>query len=95
MPTLLIKPRARTDLYNIWRYISDYNPEKADEVIDTIQAQFQVLSEHKHAGRRRKELGRSLRSFPAGDYVIFYRPLKDGIEVVRILHSSRDIASQF
>lgn len=95
MPTLVIKPRARTDLFNIWRYISEDNPDKADEVLDTIQAQFQMLSEYTHAGRARKELGRNIRSFPAGDYVIFYRPLKNGIEIVRVLHSSRDVYAVF
>jgi plasmid stabilization system protein ParE len=27
--------------------------------------------------------------------LIFYRPTKDGIEIVRILHGARDIAAEF
>ena len=33
----------------------------------------------------------SLRSFPFRRYVIFYLPLPDGIDVVRVLHSARDV----
>jgi len=36
-----------------------------------------------------------MRSFPFGRYVIFYVPLEDGIDVVRVLHSARDIDAVF
>lgn len=28
-------------------------------------------------------------------HLIFYRPIKDGVEVIRVLHSARDIAGLF
>ncbi len=46
-------------------------------------------------GRARQELADSMRSFPFGRYVIFYVPLEDGIDVVRVLHSARDIDAVF
>lgn len=46
-------------------------------------------------GRARDELAADLRSFPFGRYVIFYAPTKDGIDVVRALHSARDIDAVF
>jgi toxin ParE1/3/4 len=46
-------------------------------------------------GREREELSARLRSFAVGNYVIFYRPAKDGIEVVRILHGARDFPPLF
>ena len=36
-----------------------------------------------------------MRSFPFGRYVIFYAPVDGGIDVVRVLHSARDIDEQF
>ncbi len=42
-------------------------------------------------GHARYELAPELRSFPVGRYVIFYLPLVDGVELVRVLHSARDI----
>ncbi|WP_008538835.1 type II toxin-antitoxin system RelE/ParE family toxin [Bradyrhizobium sp. CCGE-LA001] len=32
-----------------------------------------------------------LRSFPVGNYVIFYIPLPDGVEIVRVMHGRLDI----
>jgi toxin ParE1/3/4 len=39
----------------------------------------------------RYELLAGLRSYPAGDFVIFYRILETTVEVVRVLHGRRDI----
>ena len=50
-----------------------------------------MLSEHRHAGRARPELGEEVRSFPIGNYVVFYKPLAAGIELVRVLSGYRDI----
>jgi toxin ParE1/3/4 len=44
-------------------------------------------------GRSRPELATDLRSFPVGHYVIFDVPLPKGVEIVRVLHGSRDIES--
>lgn len=46
-------------------------------------------------GRARHELATNLRSFPFGRYVIFYSPVEGGIDVVRVLHSSRDVDTAF
>jgi toxin ParE1/3/4 len=46
-------------------------------------------------GRIRSDLLPNLRSFPVGNYVIFYFPADDGIEVIRILHGARDIQQLF
>ena len=46
-------------------------------------------------GRRRPELAPNIRSLTVGRYVVFYQPLFRGIEVVRVLHGSRDIESIF
>jgi toxin ParE1/3/4 len=39
-------------------------------------------------------LAASLRSFPVGNYIVFYLPLPDGINVVRILNGYLDITAQ-
>jgi toxin ParE1/3/4 len=46
-------------------------------------------------GKRRDELVTNVRSFPVGNYLIFYRPVNQGIEVLRVLHGARDIPSIF
>ncbi len=46
-------------------------------------------------GRSRAELAPGIRSFAFGRYVVFFLPLADGIDVVRVLHGSRDIDASF
>ena len=46
-------------------------------------------------GRARPELAADLRSFPVGNYIIFYRPIEDGVEIVRVLSGARDIDALF
>ncbi len=46
-------------------------------------------------GRAREELAPGIRSLAFGRYVVFLTPLPDGIDVVRVLHASRDIDAVF
>jgi len=46
-------------------------------------------------GRVREELGPGLQSLNAGNYLISYRPVDDGIHVIRIARGSRDLPSLF
>ncbi len=46
-------------------------------------------------GRRREELAPALRSFPVGRYLIFYVVLTNGVDIVRVLLGSRDLAALF
>jgi toxin ParE1/3/4 len=50
-----------------------------------------MLVQNPLAGRERPELRHGLRSFPVGSYVIFYVPLPDGIEVIRVVNGRQDI----
>jgi len=38
-----------------------------------------------------RRTGPNIRSFLVGNYVVFYRPIQDSIEVARVLHGARDI----
>jgi len=46
-------------------------------------------------GMARPELGSNLRSTPAEGYVIFFRYLENTVEIVTILHGSRDVTAHF
>jgi toxin ParE1/3/4 len=87
--------QARADLDEIWLYIAEDNPSAADRFLDTLYERFLLLAGQPLLGRDRPELALNLRSLPVGNYVIFYRPIDDGIEVVRVLHGARDIDAMF
>ena len=95
MSTVVVRPRALADLAEVWAYIADDSPDQADAFVDLVDSKFQALSRRPGVGRRRPELAPDVRSFAVGRYVVFYLPLSRGIEVVRVLHGSRDIESIF
>ncbi len=68
---------------------------QADAFVDRLDEKFQLLARQPGLGRVRQELAAGLRSFPVVRYVIFYEPVPDGIAVVRVLHSARDLDAQF
>ena len=95
MRDILLTPQAEDDLLDIWVFIARDSPRSADRFIDTIDGKLQLLAESPNIGRQREELAPSLRSFPVGDYSIFYRTVPERIEVIRVLSSYRDIDTLF
>ena len=96
MPRVLRTTRARTDLLEIWHYIKDHSGEnRADSVLRFLDQKCATLAASPNIGRRRNELQPNLRSFAAGRYLILYRPVDGGIELVRVLHGARDITALF
>jgi toxin ParE1/3/4 len=95
MPIIIKRPSARTDLIEIWDNIADDSEARADKFIDDLDRKFQVLARKPNLGRLRDELAKDLRGFPFGRYIIFFLPLADGIELVRVLHGARDLDAIF
>jgi toxin ParE1/3/4 len=84
-------PAARLDLLAIWSYIADDSEVSADQLLRRIDDVVIMLSERPHAGRLRSELHPDIRSFPVGNYILFYRVVSGAIDVVRVLSRFRDI----
>lgn len=83
--------QAKLDLAEIWSHIAEDSVRAANRWLAVMLDQCRRMAEHPVAGRARDELGIGLRSFPVGNYVVFYRPLPDGIRVIRVLHGMRDL----
>ena len=87
---------AKQDLRDIWRGSAEYSGlDFADRTLANIESKFRLLAQFPRSGRVRDELLAGLRSYAAGDFVIFYRILETTIEVVRVLHGRRDIDTIF
>ncbi len=86
---------AAKDLNHIHDYIGRDSPAAAGHFIQMIEERCDTLAENPSLGRSRPELGRNIRSFPAGNYVVFYRPTEEGVDVVRVIHGARDITTMF
>lgn len=93
-PDILRSPRARLDLLEIWTFVAADDPAAADRLLDRFDEVLARLARKPLMARARPELEVDLRSFPVGNYVVFIRPLADGILVVRILSRHLDIAPE-
>jgi toxin ParE1/3/4 len=69
--------------------------EVADRLIDAIDDAASTYAGQPHLGVPRSELAKDVRCFPVGSYVVFYLAAGDGIEVIQVIHGSRDIPLHF
>jgi toxin ParE1/3/4 len=91
MANLRFSPSARADLCSIFDYIARDKPLAAARWIETIEKKCELIATTPGMGERRPEYGAEIRSSVVGRYVVFYRPLQDGIEVVRVIPGDRDV----
>lgn len=57
--------------------------------MDLLVRHFQLIGDNPYLGRRRDELRSGYRSFPVGEYPIFYRVSEPGVRIV--LRRSREV----
>ena len=84
-------PQAELDLTTIWDFIANDSIKAADALLERIDEAFDMLAQMPRAGRARNDLALNLRSFPVGSYVVYYVPVSDGIEVIRVMSGWRDV----
>lgn len=93
---LRISRAARNDLIDVWSFIAEDNPDRADSFLDEFYSLFQMLVDNPMIGRSRDELRHGVRSFPKGNYLVFYTLSdSDDLEVIRVLPGYRDIDKLF
>ncbi|MGI9055158.1 MAG: type II toxin-antitoxin system RelE/ParE family toxin [Pyrinomonadaceae bacterium] len=95
LPSAKLSPFAADDLREIWLYISENSREFADRTIEMILQKCKFISSNPKIGRTRHDLIIDLRLFPYKNYNIFYFIIDDGVEIYRVLHSSRDVIQIF
>ena len=88
-----LTPRAHCDLEEIDDYLARRNPSAARDLLIRVVDVFEMLARHPEAGRRRPELKVGLRSFPVGNYVVYYRIAERRVQILRVGHGARDAAA--
>ena len=95
------KQLATRDLDALSRYIARSSVENALRFLEAVERDAARLASMPGIGRKREFRNPRLhdvRSWPIGgfeNFLIFYRPVRQGIEVVRVLHGARNIARIF
>ena len=95
MPHILRTRESRLDYDEIWHYIALRDIIAADRLIDQFDSTLNVIASAPQMGRSVEDLAPNLRTFPIGSYLIFYRPMEDGIQLIRVIHGARDITPEY
>ena len=94
MKTFVLTPQAARDLNEIWGYLSPDQAEAADRVLKTLEAAMRKLARMPEIGHLREDLAdRRHRFLLVYSYLIVYRPETKPLQVIRVLHASRDVQS--
>ncbi len=91
----IFSPEARRDLVDAFEYVGEKSQAAAENLIRKVREIALKYVALPQMGRPREDLRPGPRSFVVKPYVVFYRPLDDTIEIVRVLHGRRDIESIF
>jgi toxin ParE1/3/4 len=87
---------SEQDLTTIWSYLSESaSSAVADRQLEAILAASERLRDWPYLGRERLDLRRDLRSVAAPPYLILYRVSRTSVDIVRVVHSHRDLGSIF
>jgi toxin ParE1/3/4 len=99
MARLLKREGARRDLIQQWVwYAENASIEVADRFLVAVDNTLNLLSSRPESGTpffvRESEL-QGMRRFPVSNgfkkILLFYFPLQDGVDLVRVVHGSRDL----
>ncbi len=97
--TIIRSPRSVLDILEVYGFIGEDSVDAADRFLDALDKALELLAAQPKLGQehpvRHRDL-RGLRHWPITgfeNYLIFYLPLSDGIELVRVLHGMRDVRS--
>jgi toxin ParE1/3/4 len=96
MPQFKLRPRARQDLADIWRYtLKTWGVIQADTYIRDKNRTFHALAEQPYMGKDCEWIRPSYRKHPVGRHIIFYYAVPSGIEVIRVLHKRMEVLQHF
>ena len=98
MKRVIRRFHARQDLVDVFRhYAREAGMRVADKFLDEAEAAFARLAAMPGIGtpyEHENPALSGLRFLPLSrfrKYIVFYRPVDEGVEIVRVLHGARDV----
>jgi toxin ParE1/3/4 len=95
MSRYVINILASRDLNEIADYFAENGVEAGERFFKEFNSRCQQLVTFPSSGRRYAEIRPDLRGLPLAGYIVFYRVLNDGIEILRVVSGHRDLPSFF
>ena len=91
MSSYTFSDAAVRDLDEICEYIAIENSRAASQLFDRIRQKCKLVANFPSMGKTYPKLDPSLRGFVVDDYIVFYYPSSDGINIVRVVSGYRDL----
>ena len=91
----IISQPAIKDLEEIINYFSNRNIKAGEKFINEFEKKCKYLADFPQMGRNYDDIKPSLRGLPLANYIIFYRIINDGIEIIRVVSGYRNLESLF
>ncbi len=91
------RPLVVSDLEDHFNTIAQDHPLAAERFVEQARLDFEALARMPDMGPRhpmKHPRLKDLRFWPIkhfNNFLIFYRPIENGIEVIRVLHGARDL----
>ena len=85
--------QAEEDLIDIWLYIAQDNPTSADKLLDNFEEKGRLLANNPQLVQERPDIAEDFRHLPVGRYLMLYREITGGIELVRVVQGMRSLYS--
>ena len=95
MSQYIISPEAIGDLDAIASYFATLNVDAGERLFDEFTKKCRYLTQFPLMGRSYHEIRPYLRGIPMQNYIIFYRIVNDGVEIMRIIRGERDLEAFF
>ncbi len=90
MKRYLVSRQARADLDEIWDYIEERSSvDSAAAFVQRFCDVFASIGSSPAAGIAIPDLLPDARKFPMGNYLVYYRPKRGKVEILRVLHGKR------
>lgn len=88
-PRLEWRPQASADLVEIVAYITDDNPDAAQELKDEIEAKADKLPDHPRLYKPSVRVKALRELIVRSNYIVLYRESPELVEIVNVVHARR------
>lgn len=91
MSEVILSPRAKLDIGQIWDYtLSQWGVEQAEKYLRELWYMMKHAADNPIKCADIGDVRRGYRKSRSGSHVVFFKVIDDGIDVVRILHQRMD-----
>lgn len=95
MSQYVINILASRDLNDIATYFAENNIEAGERFFQAFNRKCKQLVSFPNSGKSYADVRYGIRGLSIDNYILFYRILEDGIEILRVINGRRDFSALF